>query len=265
MRLTASRDAGQVARSRERPAQCLRVGADPPVSGFPLVALAGLGGVVAGPRLCRPVVWGSPRDARASWAWLRVLLWVVRWSHRVRPHRYGLDAEDDNVAPAVRARLVVRVPNAVHLVVVGMVTRQLLDVPVDDHRHFVANIVGCAAGRVAFEVPPASRSAPGAEREAAVDEVPVERRHARLAAAVDGAEGDVLEALQVGDDLGRAQPSLGLDDRGHVRVGACVRRIHQSLQPLQFLGRLAHRWIMPPGDTQGLWISVSCGVRVTAL
>ena len=130
-----------------------------------------------------------------------------------------------------------------------MVTRELVDVAVDNDGHVVANVVGRAAGRVAFEVPPARRSAPGAQREAAVDEVPVEGRHARLAAGVDGAEGDVLEPLQVPDHLGRVQLSLGRDDRGHVRVGACVRCIHERLQPFHLLARLAHRRIMPPGAT----------------
>ena len=86
---------------------------------------------------------------------------------------------------------------------VGVVTRELLDVAVDHYGHVVANIVGGAAGPVAFEVPPACRSAPGAERETAMDEVPVERRHARLAASY-GAKGDVLQALQVRDHLRRA-------------------------------------------------------------
>ena len=41
-----------------------------------------------------------------------------------------------------------RVPDVVHLVVVGMITRELLDVAVDNHGHVVANVVGRAAGRV---------------------------------------------------------------------------------------------------------------------
>ena len=85
-----------------------------------------------------------------------------------------------------------------------------------------------------------------------MDEVPIEGRHARLAAGVDGAEGDVLEPLQVPDHLGRVQLSLGLDDRCHVRVGACVRCIHERLQPFHLLDRFAHHRIMPPADPQAI-------------
>lgn len=39
-----------------------------------------------------------------------------------------------------------------HLVVIGVVARELLDVPVDDHRYVIADVVGGAAGRVTLEV-----------------------------------------------------------------------------------------------------------------
>ena len=79
-----------------------------------------------------------------------------------------------------------------HLVVVGVVTRELVDVPVDYHGHFVANIVAALQAGLRSRFRHRADPRPVLSVKRPWTKCPSSGA-ARLAAGVDGAEGDVLE------------------------------------------------------------------------